>query len=491
MDQEIKIFTIYTSEDAAIMLQLLGHLKPFKEDFNLSIWHNDPISHGQQWKPQIESRLQEADIFLLLVSDAFMNSEFIKQLEFKNIIDRYKDGTATVIPIILEDCQWQIDFKSDDYDFNLNELQVLPEGGKVIADWNPSDQAFNNIALGIKRVIDPSTEYSNQEESQKEEEQTVADTNKEEQIAINFIEESKAKALAKEEKKSKEEAEVKRKAEEEIRLHDEAEVKKRVEEEKRSMAETEAKKRAEEQQRIEEEAEAKRKTEKENRLGEEEEKAFMAEAPHQIELDEEDYGEVEETEHGNGSNIKKRIFAGLSVAVLAILGIWAFSVFNSGSKSQPSPLQEADTVEVKGPVVLDEAEMDPPKENKVLSNLVVGDVHDGGFVFEIDDEGKTGKIAHFDDAGPMPWKDAMKIDEELGEGWRLPTFNELRLMQKTIGQGATNNGEFSDGLYWSATPYDENQARLVRFRDGNTSYHYNSGGIHRKFLVRAIRDFSR
>jgi hypothetical protein len=90
----------------------------------------------------------------------------------------------------------------------------------------------------------------------------------------------------------------------------------------------------------------------------------------------------------------------------------------------------------------------------------------------------------------MSWQSAMKIDEQLGEGWRLPTFDELRIMHQTIGQGATNSGEFSGELYWSATAYDEYQARLVRFRDGNTSYHYNKNVEQRKFLVRAVRDFS-
>ena len=85
----------------------------------------------------------------------------------------------------------------------------------------------------------------------------------------------------------------------------------------------------------------------------------------------------------------------------------------------------------------------------------------------------------------------MKIHEQLGEGWRLPTFDELETMYRTVGQGANNNAQFANGLYWSATDYDEYQARLLRFSDGNSSYHYNKGLEHRKYLVRAIRDFSR
>ena len=121
----------------------------------------------------------------------------------------------------------------------------------------------------------------------------------------------------------------------------------------------------------------------------------------------------------------------------------------------------------------------------------MGDTYEGGIVFIIENEGKTGKIAHLKDAGIMPWTNAMQIHEQLGEGWRLPSFDELEIMYKTIGPGATNIGQFTNELYWSATPYDEYQARLLRFWDGNTSYHYNKNVEHRQFQVRAVRDFSR
>ena len=83
------------------------------------------------------------------------------------------------------------------------------------------------------------------------------------------------------------------------------------------------------------------------------------------------------------------------------------------------------------------------------------------------------------------------VAERLGEGWRLPSLEEMKVMYRTIGPGATNIGEFADELYWSATPYDEFQARLLRFGTGNSSYHYNSMGDYRKFRIRAVQDFKR
>lgn len=503
MGPNLNIFAIYTSEDKEILLHLLNDLKPFEKDSNVTIWDSDPILPEQAWKPKNESRLNKTDIFLLLVSDAFMHSQFIQQLEFKTVIDLYKEGKSTVIPIIIDKCPWDIDFRSDDYNFNLNELGVFPKEGKPIKEWDSSEKVYSEVAAGIEAVITSLLGGSVLKESKVDKEEEVKTAKTEEQIALSFNEEKEAE----EEKRRKEEVEAKR-ITEENRGKEQTEAENRVEEEQRIKAEVESKRRAEEQKlkdqaetrrlerekRLKEEAESKRRTE-EQRLKEEVEVKRRAEQERRREEENQQKVEVkpteaEEIQPAKGIDLKKGIRVGLLVVLLAIIGIWAFSKFSKGSVKQPSDIKASDTITVKDSIVSGEIEINTQKE-EVLSILGLGDTYEDGFVFEIASDGKTGKIAHFDDAGPMTWKNAMQIHEQLGEGWRLPTFDELRLMQKTIGPGSTNDGEFSNGLYWSATDYDEYQARLLRFRDGNRSYHYNKEAEHRKFRVRAIRNFSR
>ena len=147
MAPPLNIYVVYTSEDTEVMLSLGQHLNQLKEFHTISIWQDDPILLGQYWLPKDDTRLGETDIFLLLVSDALMHSEFIHQLEFKMVIDRYKEDKSVVLPIIVDNCPWDIDFRSEDYNFNFNELEVLPSGGKPIAEWKLSDQ----IRLGLWR----------------------------------------------------------------------------------------------------------------------------------------------------------------------------------------------------------------------------------------------------------------------------------------------------------------------------------------------------
>lgn len=319
--------------------------------------------------------------------------------------------------------------------------------------------------------------------------------------------EEKAKRKADEEKRIKEEAEAKRRAEEENRIKKEAAVIRKAEEENRIKKEAATKRKAEEEKRRKEKAEttsqvdegkrrtkeivSKRRDEEENRLNEEAENQRNTEATNRPRPVAEVNSETEEAQQEKNADIKKKVLWGSLAAVIAIIGIWAFSNFIGGPEEQSPSEPKIEATVLEDPIVLEKSEIDSPTAEEALLKLAVGDIYEGGFVFAIDPSGNTGKIAHIDDAGPMPWQNAMKIHEQLGEGWRLPTFDELQTMYRNIGQGTTNIGEFSDGLYWSATAYDEYQARLLRFRDANTSYHYNKNVEHRQFRVRAVRDISR
>ncbi len=197
----------------------------------------------------------------------------------------------------------------------------------------------------------------------------------------------------------------------------------------------------------------------------------------------------EGVEEEHKTNIKNRVLAGSLIALFAILIIWIFSTQNSEAENSTPTLTNTETAAGSGTADSAETKTVPVTENNGFIELKVGDMLEGGIIFSIDHNSKSAKIAHLKDAGPMPWKDAMEIHEQLGQGWRLPSLDELEIMYQTIGPGASNIGEFTNGLYWSATPYDDFQARLLRFWDGNTSFHYNRFVEGRKFSVRAVRDF--
>ena len=85
-----------------------------------------------------------------------------------------------------------------------------------------------------------------------------------------------------------------------------------------------------------------------------------------------------------------------------------------------------------------------------------------------------------EDLGEHNWEDAKKVCEDLGDGWRLPTREELHLMwlyKKSIDG-------FANDYYWSSTVYSSINAWIQTFNNGEQFNNYKGY----KCYVRAVRD---
>jgi hypothetical protein len=88
------------------------------------------------------------------------------------------------------------------------------------------------------------------------------------------------------------------------------------------------------------------------------------------------------------------------------------------------------------------------------------------------------------DLGKMTWYEAMKKVAELGDGWRLPTIEELHIMYSKRGE---IGGLKDDDLYWSSEEYDAHallNAWIFSFNSGDAG----GSAKYLTFYVRAVRD---
>jgi TIR domain len=142
----IKIFFSYVHEDEALSHKLAKHLQVLKREKIIEVWHSAMIAPGEDWKNQIDSHLQSADIILLLISADFLNSDDHYGIELKRALERHKSKEARVIPVILRAVDWQ--------DSLFGKLLALPENGKAITSWDNEDEAFTDVAKGLRRFIE-------------------------------------------------------------------------------------------------------------------------------------------------------------------------------------------------------------------------------------------------------------------------------------------------------------------------------------------------
>src|SRR5690348_3683671 len=103
----IKIYYCYAREDDALREQLARHLSPLRRLRYITGWYNRDIQAGTDWEREDQTHLDTAHIILLLLSADFFASDYQYTVEMRRALEKHKDGTAHVIPILLRPVRWE------------------------------------------------------------------------------------------------------------------------------------------------------------------------------------------------------------------------------------------------------------------------------------------------------------------------------------------------------------------------------------------------
>jgi len=88
--------------------------------------------------------LEDSDLILLLVSADLLSSPYFTGAELARALERHRDGSAMVIPVILRPAAWT---------GPLGHLQVLPSDGRPISTATDRDEAHREVVAGVRRVL--------------------------------------------------------------------------------------------------------------------------------------------------------------------------------------------------------------------------------------------------------------------------------------------------------------------------------------------------
>ncbi|MEM8715862.1 MAG: toll/interleukin-1 receptor domain-containing protein, partial [Cyanobacteria bacterium P01_G01_bin.4] len=143
----LRLFCSYSHKDEALRNQLETHLKLLQRKGYIDPWHDRRITAGDEWKEEIDTNLEQADIILLLISADFIASDYCYEKEMARAIERHNEGKARVIPVILR--------MTDSWEINtpFGNLQALPKNAKPITLWDDRDSAWADVASGIRNAI--------------------------------------------------------------------------------------------------------------------------------------------------------------------------------------------------------------------------------------------------------------------------------------------------------------------------------------------------
>ena len=145
---DVNLFVSYAHSDATWFERLRPLLRIRVRTQALHSWHDQALEPGNKWHDEISRELDRMDVFVCLVSYAFLASDYIFHTELTRAQERYEEGEVEVLPILIGDMDLQLDCPF------LHHLNPLPAWNRPWCKHARYDDALKPIGDGLKNVVD-------------------------------------------------------------------------------------------------------------------------------------------------------------------------------------------------------------------------------------------------------------------------------------------------------------------------------------------------
>ena len=98
------IFVSYSRKDEKAFEQLMRFLRPLEDAELIELWVDAGLEDGEDWKAKIEQAVEDATTAVLLISQDFLDSKFIRSHELPRIVAKAEADELTLIPVFLGPC---------------------------------------------------------------------------------------------------------------------------------------------------------------------------------------------------------------------------------------------------------------------------------------------------------------------------------------------------------------------------------------------------
>jgi internalin A len=168
------VFICYSHEDIAFTDSLKKYLDTIKSDGLIDIWDDGLLEGGDIWDNKIKTGLMAADICILMVSQDLIVSKYVKEVEFKKIMEKRRREECRILPVLVKSCDWKnwkvypdsisVKLTAGNDFYSIKSFQFLPldekRRMKPIAVWEHPEDAWMQVCNTIRSFCD-STAFNN------------------------------------------------------------------------------------------------------------------------------------------------------------------------------------------------------------------------------------------------------------------------------------------------------------------------------------------
>ena len=142
----LRVFVSYSHDDQSQVRLLMTNLQPLLQSGLISvISEKQQLEPGARWSDEIAKQLDEADIFLAMISPKYLESDFATR-EAAEAIRKSEQGHIRVVPIILRSADWT--------GTPLAKFQALPQDARPILGRRDSNKAWAEVVAGLSSLVE-------------------------------------------------------------------------------------------------------------------------------------------------------------------------------------------------------------------------------------------------------------------------------------------------------------------------------------------------
>jgi len=125
--------------------ELVSALSRSRIDGIIDDWDDRKLRAGEQWEEAIVERARGSRVFLLILTNRFIQSDFCVCTELPIALALYREQVAAIAPILAEDADWEIP--------QLRDLQVIMPFGRPVSASTRA-VGWTAVAKAVRRVAD-------------------------------------------------------------------------------------------------------------------------------------------------------------------------------------------------------------------------------------------------------------------------------------------------------------------------------------------------
>jgi len=137
--------------------RFLQFLRPLVRQENLTVWSDKEIKIGDHWHERIQDQLENVKAVVLLVSPAFLASDYIANNELPALLKRAADQGVKIMPIIISPCLFKRtkfkypDPKKGPQEFTLASIQSANPPSQTLVEMDEGEQ--NRVLLAVAEQL--------------------------------------------------------------------------------------------------------------------------------------------------------------------------------------------------------------------------------------------------------------------------------------------------------------------------------------------------